>query len=351
MLKNIHGREIIGCLLLVGIFASCRNANNKSHKAVFVKTETAKAILTSFSDETSGYGIIQAINTLDLEAKFDGIVHFESLKGKIKKGAVLYTLRGPETDLKKESLKKAVANAKIQFDYYKQYYQSQKKLLQKNFLSRIDFENAARDFENAQNTMNKTQYELNYFYSMTSFQAPFDGYLDNIQVPQGEDAVKGQLLGTFQDDNYLKLMAPYYGDPDSLTAKEFSLQIEGQTYKGKLIYKERAINPSSGGHTLWVALNDPGHHLKSGDYVSFSFLAHKHESVAVPKAAIIRQEANYFVITVKDGKYYKTPVKTGQEKNGLVEIKSGLKEGEKVLTKGAFEVFYGNLRKTMQVAD
>ena len=186
---------------------------------------------------------------------------------------------------------------------------------------------------------------------MTSFRAPFDGYLDNIQVPQGEDAISGQLLGTFQDDNYLKLVAQYYGNPDSLTAKEFSIQIEGQIYKGKLIYKERAINPSTGGHTLWVALNDSGHQLKSGDYVSFSFLGHKHESVAVPEAAIIHQGSDYFVIAVQDGKYYKTPVKTGQEKNEVVEIKSGVKAGIQVLTQGAFEVFYGNLSKSMNVGD
>ncbi len=351
MKKNLTSIINLGLLFLSGILVSCQNTGTGKNPAAFVKTKSVTATSASFYDEIKGYGTLEAVNTLDLEAKFDGIVHFNNLKEKIIKGEIVYTLQGPEIDLKKEGLKKAFDNAKIQYDYFRQYYEAQKKLLQKNYLSRIDFENATRDFQNSQNVLNTAQYDLNYFYTMTSFRAPFDGYLDNIQVPQGEDAVAGQLLGTFQDDNYLKLVAQYYGNPDSLSVKEFPLQIDGQTYKGKLIYKERAINPSTGGHTLWVALNDPEHRLKSGDYVSFSFLARKHESVAVPKAAIIQKESDYFVITVKDGKYYKTPVQVGREKNGLVEIKSGLAAETQVLTQGAFEVFYGNLRKSMNVGD
>jgi len=333
------------------MLASCQHTPTGTNKAVHVKTQSAEATSATFYNEIKGYGKLAAIKTLDLEAKFDGIVHFNNLKEKIKKGDIVYTLKGPEIDLKRENLEKALNNAKIQYDYLKQYYEAQKKLLNKNYLSRIDFENAAKDFQNAQNLLNTAQYNLNYFNAMTSFRAPFNGYLDNIKVPQGEDAVAGQLLGTFQNDNYLKLEAEYYGNPDSLPKTEFPIKIEGKTYNGKLIYREKAISPSSGGHMIWVALKDPAHHLKSEDYVSFSFLGNRHISVAVPNAAIIQQESNYFVIIVKNGKYYKRAVKIGREKNGLTEIKSGLKKGAQVLTQGAFEVFYENLTKSMNVAD
>lgn len=338
-------------ILTSGLLVSCMNTETKNHPPVFVKTKSVASTSTTFYDEINGYGTLVAINSLDLETKFDGIVHFKNLKGKIKKGELIYSLHGPEIDLKKESLKKALENAKIQFNYFRQYYEAQKKLLQKNFLSRIDFQKVTKDYQNAQNLLNAAQYNLNYFYSMTSFKAPFDGFLDNIKVPQGEDAVAGQLLGTFQNDNVLKLVAPYYGNLNLLTTKSFPLLINNKNYEGKILYKEQAINPSTGGHTLWITISDPEHHLKSGNYVSFSFLVHKRKSVAVPEAAIIQQDTNYFVITVKKEKYYKTPVKIGQEKNGLIEIKSGLKNGQKVLTQGAFEVFYNNLNKTMQVED
>ena len=351
MKRNLTSTINFGLLLLSAMLVSCQHIGNSKNTFAHVKTKSVAATTTTFYDEIKGYGTLTAINTLDLEAKFDGIVHFDNLKEKIKKGEIVYTLTGPEIALKKEDLEKALDNAEIQYNYLKKYYEAQKRLLKKNYLSRIDFENAAKDFQNGQNVLNTAQYNLDYFNAMTSFRAPFNGYLDNIKVPQGEDAVAGQLLGTFQNDNYLKLEAEYYGNPDSLSKKEFSIKIEGKTYRGKLIYREKAINPSSGGHMIWVALKDPSHQLKSGDYVSFSFLGHKHVSVSVPQAAIIQQESNYFVITVKNGKFYKRAVKIGQGKNGLTEIKSGLKKGTQVLTQGAFEVFYGNLTKSMNVSD
>jgi membrane fusion protein (multidrug efflux system) len=351
MTRNFTRLKKVGWLLLLGLLASCQQYGTHSKTAAYVKTDTAKAVLATFYDEIKGFGTIQATNALDLEAKFDGIVHFENLKGRIKKGTVLYTLNGSEIDLKKDDLQKTLANAQTQYEYFKQYYEAKKLLVEKDYLSRIDFEKAVRDFDNAQNNLNKAQYKLNYFLSMTRYKAPFDGYLDYMQVPQGEDAVVGQLLGTFQNDDHIKLIAPFYGNPNELNMQKISIKINDKTYRGKLMYIEKAVDPSTGGHTLWIALQDSTHQLKSGNYVSFSFLTNKHESVAVPKAALIRQQNNYFVMEVINKKYKRIPVKPGLERNGLIEIKEGLKKGAVVLTKGAFEVFYGNIRESMKVAD
>jgi len=351
MTINLAALKKVGWLLLFGVLVSCQNSVTNNNLPVFVETDSTAVSTAYFYNEANGYGTIEALNSLDLEAKFDGIVHFETLKGKIKKGTIIYTLGGPEIELKKENLQKSLASAKTQYAYFKQYYNAKKLLLQKKYLSRIDFEKVSRDFENAQNNLNTAQYELDYFRNMTIYKAPFNGYLDHLMVAQGEDAVKGQLLGTFQDDDHLKLTAAYYGDLKELTADNILITVDGTKYKGQIIYKEQAVNPLSGGHTLWIALNDPEHQLKSGSSVSYSFLSHKHQSVAVPKAAIIQQQSNYFVVTVQNGKYHKTAVQVGQEKNGLVEIKSGLKANDKVLTRGAFEVFYGNIGKIMKIAD
>jgi len=340
-----------GWIFLLVLLVSCQNQGTRQKVKAYVKTATVKAVNTVFYQEIKGFGTIQATDALDIEAKFDGIVHFKNLKGRIKKGAIIYTLTGHEIELKRETLQKALAVAQTQYRYFKQYYEAKKELAEKAYLSRIEFEKVISDLQNARNNLNQAQYELDYFLTMTRYKAPFDGYLDYLQVPQGEDAVAGQVLGTFQDDDHIKLIAPFYGNPGELPLQKISIKINDRIYRGKLMYIEKAVNPSTGGHTLWIVLQDPAHHLKSGNYVSFSFLTNKHESVAVPKASLIRQQNNYFVMEVKNGKYKKVPVKPGLERNGLVEIKEGLKKGAVVLTKGAFEIFYGNIRESMKVAD
>ncbi|VAW29803.1 hypothetical protein MNBD_BACTEROID07-288 [hydrothermal vent metagenome] len=351
MTRYFFALKKAGWLFLLSFLVSCGYPKVPAGHAVRIKTGTARAVTTVFYKTYSGYGMLQALRSLDLEAKFDGIVHFNNLKGRIKKGTVLYTMSGPEIDLKRENLEKALANAQSQYRYFKQYYEAQKLLVRKDYLSRIDFEKVVRDFDNAQNNLNKAQYMLDYFLSMTRYKAPFNGYLDDLQVQQGEDAVVEQLLGTFQDDDHIKLIAPFYGNPKELAENNISIKISNKIYRGKLIYLEKAINPSTGGHTLWIALRDSARQLKSGNYVSFSFLTNKRESVAVPKAALIRQQNNYFVMEIINRKYKKIPVKPGLERNGLIEIKEGLKKGAVVLTKGAFEIFYGNIRKSMKVED
>jgi len=340
-----------GWLFLLGFLVSCGYPGIPAGNATHIKTDTARAVTAVFYQAYSGYGTLQALHSLDLEAKFDGIVHFDNLKGRIKKGAVLYTMGGPEIDLKKENLEKVLANAQTQYHYFKQYYEAQKLLVGKDYLSRIDFEKVVRDFDHAQNNLNKAQYMLDYFLSMTRYKAPFNGYLDDLQVQQGEDAVVEQLLGTFQDDDHIKLIAPFYGNPKELTENDISIKISDKIYIGKVIYFEKAINPSTGGHTLWIALQDSAHQLKSGNYVSFSFLTNKHQAVAVPAAAIIQQENNFYVMGLINNRYQKISVIPGQTRKGWVEIKKGLKSGTVVLTKGAFEIFYGNLTRTMNVED
>ncbi len=338
--------------LLAGtLLTGCKNKKTEKQPPARVKTETATAAFHTFYNEIKGFGTIQATDALDLEAKFDGIVHFKNLKGRIKKGAVIYTLTGPEIELKRETLQKALAVTQTQYRYYKQYYDAKKKLAEKSYLSRIEFEKVTSDLQNAQNDLNAAQYALDYFLSMTRYKAPFDGYLDNLQVPQGEDAVAGQVLGTFQDDDHVKLVAPFYGNPALLPRKQITLQIGKNTFKGKVIYIEKAVNPATGGHTLWITIQDPDHLLKCGNYVSFSFLTNKHQAVAVPEAAIIQQENNFYVMGLINNHYQRISVIPGQTRKGWVEIKKGLKNGTVLLTKGAFEVFYGNLTKTMNVAD
>ncbi len=350
---NRLNKKILWMLLLpAGLFlASCRNHSTPSGQAARIKTETVTAVLHTFYTETKGFGTIQATDALDLEAKFDGIVHFKNLKGRIKKGTVIYTLTGPEIDLKRENMQKALAVAQTQYRYYRQYYEAKKKLAEKSYLSRIEFEKVTSGLQNAQNNLNAARYGLDYFLTMTRYKAPFDGYLDNIQVPQGEDAVAGQLLATFQDDDHVKLVAPFYGSTRLLGHKNLKINIGGKEYHGRIGYIEKAVNPATGGHTLWVFVDDTARTLKTGQYVSYAFLTGKHTAVAVPEKALVKQGSRYFVVQVKGNGFVRIPVVPGEESNGFTEIKKGLAAGQKVLTRGAFEVFFGDLRKTMQVED
>lgn len=88
-----------------------------------------------------------------------------------------------------------------------------------------------------------------------------------------------------------------------------------------------------------VVLNNPQHQLKPGMYLNVQ-LAEAHQARAVltiPEEALIATGSSNRVL-IADGEGHFRPVEAivGRTQNGLVEIKSGLKEGQKVVTSGQF---------------
>ena len=86
-------------------------------------------------------------------------------------------------------------------------------------------------------------------------------------------------------------------------------------------------------------MNNPQHQLKPGMYLNVQ-LAEVHQARAVltiPEEALIATGSSNRVL-IADGEGHFRPVEAivGRTQNGLVEIKSGLKEGQKVVTSGQF---------------
>jgi multidrug efflux pump subunit AcrA (membrane-fusion protein) len=61
------------------------------------------------------------------------------------------------------------------------------------------------------------------------------------------------------------------------------------------------------------------------------------DALAVPAAAIMRHDGEAFVFEpLTEGRYRRVAVTTGIDNDGLVEILSGLQEGEPIVVAGAF---------------
>ena len=312
--------------------------------------DSAKVESHRFFNESAGYGKIEPVKSIALEAKFDGIIEFPKISGKIKRGELIYRLTGREIENQKELLQKNYDLAKSDYTYFSSLFERKKKLAKKKFLSPESFDKYKHDYETAKLKYEKAEKSLNYFLQMTSFTAPFDGSLSGIKVPQGADVKAGEQLAKFENPNEIKLAAVYYDNPALLTSKNLLLNINGKSVKGNILYLERTINPQTGGHTIWIALKNRNN-LISGKYVSYKYLYNEHSASAVPVKSIVLDKGKYFVVVADKGKYKKQEVVPGVTENGKVEILKGLKKNDVVLTKGAFEYYYGNLTKNMNVGD
>lgn len=334
---------------LISLFFGCKQ-NKIDNNVVHLKIDSTKVERKEFFNEAEGYGKIEPAESIVLDAKYDGLIKFNYQAGLFKKGNVVYSLTGPEIKNQEIQLKKNFDLTKSDFEYFQSVFNRKQKLAEHQYISQEAFDKYKYNYDQARLKFEKAKKDLDYFLSMTKYTAPFDGYLNDINVSQGAEVKAGQQLAKFQNLNKLKLVTNFYGNLTDLTKKSFSIEINEKITTGKILYYENSINPKTGGHLIWIELNSIDK-LKPGDYVNYKFLYSQHFSPAVPQKAIVIDNGKYFVVTSKNGKYEKHEVTVGNIKDGWTEISSGIKNGDIVLTTGAFEVYYGDINKTMNVAN
>ncbi len=114
--------------------------------------------------------------------------------------------------------------------------------------------------------------------------------------------------------------------------------LPGKTYQGVVDYIYPELDPKT--HTVRVRLSflNPGLQLKPDMYGKVKIATGEKPNVlAVPEEAIIKTgEGDRVVMALGKGEFRPQPVKLGMESNDMVEVLSGLKPGDKVVTSSQF---------------
>ncbi|MSP68543.1 MAG: efflux RND transporter periplasmic adaptor subunit [Alphaproteobacteria bacterium] len=139
------------------------------------------------------------------------------------------------------------------------------------------------------------------------------------------------------------------GDPARVRLLAFPVApVEGRV---GLIYPE--LNPAARTARVRIDIPNPDGHLKIGLYgeVEIETRGKGGPMIAVPEAAIIDSGRRRVVFVAKDrGVFEPRDIVTGRRGSGLVEIRSGAAEGEKVVVAGNFLIdAESNLRAALAV--
>lgn len=107
------------------------------------------------------------------------------------------------------------------------------------------------------------------------------------------------------------------------------------SFGGKVDTEKQTVN-------IRLGLNNPQREFRPGMLVQLSFPNQTHENIlAVPRRALLEEEGVYSVYVVKGNKAEKRNVTVGIKHDDLVEIVSGLEEGEEVATEKAYSLTDG----------
>ena len=113
---------------------------------------------------------------------------------------------------------------------------------------------------------------------------------------------------------------------------------EGHELVARVHHVGAIVEADSRSVPLVAELENDDAHLKPGMFVWVDLpQGSVRDALAVPAAAIMRHDGEAFVFEpLTEGRYRRVAVTTGIDNDGLVEILSGLQEGEPIVVAGAF---------------
>jgi HlyD family secretion protein len=178
----------------------------------------------------------------------------------------------------------------------------------------------------------------------SEIRSPIDGVVTDRPLYEGQMASAGTPLMTVMDLSHVigrAYISPQQaaqinvGDPASL------LPGEGQAddMPAKVTVVSPALDPNSTTVQVWVEAVNPGGRLKPGATVPVNIVARTvKDALVVPAEAVLTAEDGTTSVMVigKDQVAHQTNVKTGIRDGDNVQILSGLKAGDQVVTQGAY---------------
>ena len=174
------------------------------------------------------------------------------------------------------------------------------------------------------------------------------GYVKNILVKEGDYVNIGQPLMSITQNRRLFLRAEvsekYYPYLSSITSANFRTSAGSRVYElqqlnGKLLSYGKSAGDSSYYVPVTFEFDNKGD-IIPGSFVEVWLLSSPMENViSVPRTALTEEQGIYFVYLQLDEEgYLKQEVTIGADNGQSVQILTGVKAGDRVVTEGAYQV-------------
>jgi Cu(I)/Ag(I) efflux system membrane fusion protein len=276
---------------------------------------------------------IDQMKTTSISARVMGRIeklYYKNMGDYVKKGARLYDLYSEELNNAKQELilaleqKNTLDNSIIDFN---QLIQSAKYKLLLWGMSEAQIQELV--------TTKKT-IPVTTFYSNTS------GYITMLELKEGDYTMEGSTVMRLADLSTVWAEAQVYSSQLSQIDRSGIAEVQisdmpGRKINGKIEFVNPEINPDTRINLVRVSIPNPGNQLKPGMSAYVFLKGRQHSMLSLPIDAVLRdgKGATVWIQTAKNT-YESRMVVAGMETGDRIEIKSGLKAGDIIVTSGAY---------------
>jgi HlyD family secretion protein len=202
-----------------------------------------------------------------------------------------------------------------------------------------ELKSAAGQLQSAKGKFMGAEAQLSY----SEIRSPIDGYVTDRPLYPGEMTAAGTPLITVMDTSQVIAKA-HIPQPDAALLKvgdKATLTVPGENdpVEGKVTIISPALDPNSTTVEIWVQAANRKQRLKPGTSVQVSMIAQTvKDAIAIPSESVLTaQDGSTTVMVIgPDNRAHQTAVKTGVREGNKVQILEGIKEGERVISSGAY---------------
>jgi RND family efflux transporter MFP subunit len=189
--------------------------------------------------------------------------------------------------------------------------------------------------------------------------APITGTVSEIKATGGQQVEAGTELFTIVNLSTVLIQAQVFEKDlplvrESTRASFTSAALSGEVYNigtadgdGRLISIGQTVDPQTRAVAVIYEVINPLQRLRDGNFIELTIdTSGGAQVLAVPKTAVVTEQGQTFVFVFAGGESFeRRSVALGAEGADFYEVKSGLKEGDRVVTEGIYQ-----LRATLPTA-
>ena len=325
-----------------------------SDEIIFPKAQAAKTTFevreiqpASFNQvvKTTGQVIAAPGDEAVIVATSNGVVSFSSNKltegTKVQKGQSLFQISSK--DIAEGDY---YTKVKATYEAAKASYDRAEALVKDKIISQKEFESTKLEFENAKTAYNAVS--NNKTAKGVSVNAPINGHMKNILVKEGEYITVGQPLATVSQNQRLVLRAEvsqrYYNAMQSVKSANFKTPYDNKVYSledlnGRLLSFGKTSNENSFFIPVSFEFDNKGEVIPGSFVEVYLISAPIENTLSIPVSALTNEMGIHYVyVQIDEEGYRKQEVALGANNGKEVQIIKGLHPGDRVVTKGAYQV-------------
>lgn len=177
--------------------------------------------------------------------------------------------------------------------------------------------------------------------------APFAGVLGIREISNGSLVQPGDVITTLDDISVIKVdFSVAEGQLASLQPGQrvvaHSVAYPGRSFEGAISTIDSRIDPVSRSVMVRAIIANDHKQLRPGMLLQITLEKRVLETLVIPEKALVPVQDRQYVFVVNDDTVEQREVTIGERKPGIVQVVSGLSEGEVIVTEGTLRVQQGS---------